>query len=62
MNNNSGHHSIVDKLARRKMEVAGQVLRESSEDLHNTILEGYVVGRRDRGRERRTDELKDLGR
>ena len=50
MNINFGHLSIIDKLARRKMEFAGQVLR------------GYIVGRRYRGRQRRTwaDDLKKM--
>ena len=58
MNNNACHLSIVDKLTRRKMEFAGQVMREWRRDLHNNIFEGYVVGRRGRGRQKRGDDLK----
>ena len=41
-------------MKKRKFEYAGHVLRESSGQMHLTILEGKVCGKRIRGRPRRT--------
>ena len=43
------------------MEFAGHVLRGSSGTMHNEIIEGYIHGKRDKGRQRRTwvYDLKD---
>ncbi|KAG1673931.1 Coiled-coil domain-containing protein 149 [Nymphon striatum] len=48
----------------RKMRFAGHVMRGSSGDLLNLILEGSIEGVRDRGRQRRTwgDDVKEWSR
>ena len=52
---------LTKDLFKRKMEFAGHVLRGSSGTIYNEIIEGYIHGKRDRGRQRRTwiDDLKD---
>ena len=52
---------LTKELFKRKMEFAGHVLRGSSGTMYNNIIEGYIHGKRDKGRQRRTwiDNLKD---
>ena len=52
---------LTKDLFKRKMEFAGHVLRGSSGTIHNEIIEGYIHGKRDKGRQRRTwvEDLKD---
>ena len=42
------------ELFTRKMEFEGHVLRGSSGAIYNEIIEGYIHGKRDKGRQRRT--------
>ncbi|KAG1714924.1 NKAP family protein [Nymphon striatum] len=52
---------LLKRLKERKMRFAGHVMRGSSGDLLNLILEGSIEGVRDRGRQRRTwgDDVKE---
>ena len=49
------------ELCKRKMEFAGHVLLGSSGTMYNENIEGYIHGKRDKGRQRRTwmDDWKD---
>ena len=51
---------LTKELFKRKMEFEGHVLRGSSGEIYNEIIEGCIHGKRDRGRQRRTwiDDLK----
>ncbi|KAG1711240.1 Protein RMD5 A [Nymphon striatum] len=53
-----------NRLKERKMRFAGHVMRDSSGDLLNLILEGSIEGVWDRGRQRRTwgDDVKEWSR
>ncbi|KAG1668797.1 hypothetical protein GQR58_017736 [Nymphon striatum] len=55
---------LLKRFKERKMRFAGQVMRGSSGDLLNLILEGSIKGVRDRGRQRRTwgDDVKEWSR
>ncbi|KAG1682988.1 Myelin transcription factor 1-like protein [Nymphon striatum] len=55
---------LLKRLKERKMRFAGHVMRGSSGDLLNLILEGSIEGVRDRGRQRRTwgDDVKEWSR
>ncbi|KAG1678352.1 DNA replication licensing factor mcm4-B [Nymphon striatum] len=52
---------LLKRLKERKMRFAGHVMRGSSGDLLNLMLEGSIEGVRDRGRQRRTwgDDVKE---
>lgn len=58
------NENLLNRLKERKMKFAGHVLRGSSGKLLNLILEGYIEGVRDRGRQRRTwgDDVKEWSR
>ena len=43
----------AEDLAKRKLRYAGHILRGSGGRLSQLVLEGYVEGKRDRGRQRR---------
>ncbi|KAG1686946.1 dCTP pyrophosphatase 1 [Nymphon striatum] len=51
-------------IGQRKMRFAGHVLRGSSGELANLVLEGTIDGKRDRGKQRRTwsDDVKNWSR
>ena len=52
---------LAKELFKRKMEFEGHILRGSSGAIYNEIIEGYIHGKRDKGRQSRTwvDDLKD---
>lgn len=45
---------LVEELFKRKMRFAGHIMRGSSGQLTQLVLEGMIDGQRDRGRQRRT--------
>ncbi|KAG1691673.1 CCR4-NOT transcription complex subunit 1 [Nymphon striatum] len=55
---------LVTGIGQRKMRFAGHVLRGSSGELANLVLEGTIDGKRDRGKQRRTwsDDVKNWSR
>ncbi|KAG1667441.1 putative uncharacterized transposon-derived protein F52C9.6 [Nymphon striatum] len=55
---------LVRGIGQRKMRFAGHVLRGSSGELSNLVLEGTIDGKRDRGKQRRTwsDDVKNWSR
>ena len=44
----------ADDLAKRKLRFAGHILRGSSGQLAQIVVEGFIEGKRDRGRQHRT--------
>ncbi|KAG1676596.1 putative uncharacterized transposon-derived protein F52C9.6 [Nymphon striatum] len=55
---------LVTGIGQRKMRFAGHVLRGSSGELANLVLDGTIDGKRDRGRQRKTrsDDVKNWSR
>ncbi|KAG1685544.1 MFS-type transporter SLC18B1 [Nymphon striatum] len=55
---------LVTGIGQRKMRFAGHVLRGSSGELANLVLEGTIDGKRDRGKQRKTwnDDVKNWSR
>ena len=53
--------SLMNAIAKRKLRFVGHVLRGSSGDLANLVVEGLINGKRDRGKQRRkwADDAKD---
>ena len=51
----------MNTIAKRKLRFVGHVLRGSSGDLVNLVVEGMIDGKRDRGKQRRkwADDAKD---
>ena len=49
----AGGTILLRSLLQRKLRYAGHILRGSSTQLHNLILEGFIEGTRPRGRPRK---------